>query len=137
MQVYELGYLILPSIAEDNLPAVEDSLKALIANSAGAVFDGETPFRQELSYTMGKTVGASRYVVNEAYIGWVKFEAEPDAVSSLRDSVEKMPEILRFLIIKAPKETTFTFAEARKKLEKEAEIKEPAEARAEEEVAVE
>ncbi len=126
MQVYELGYLILPSIAEENIPAVEDALKAAIAKEGGKVFDGEAPFKQELSYTMGKTVGASRYVVNEAYIGWVKFEAEPEAVPQIKDGVEKMPEILRFLIIKAPKETTFTFAQARQKLEAEAEKKDNA-----------
>ncbi|OHB05697.1 MAG: hypothetical protein A3A26_02335 [Candidatus Zambryskibacteria bacterium RIFCSPLOWO2_01_FULL_47_14] len=136
MQIYELGYLILPSIAEDNLPMVEDALKAAIAKEGGNVFAGEVPFRQLLAYTMSKTVGSSRYVVNEAYVGWVKFEAEPNTVPQIKDSVEKMSEILRHLIVKAPKEATFTFAEARKKLE-EREVKEPAETRIEEEVAVE
>ncbi len=115
--VYELAYLILPSIAEDRLSAVVDSIKAIIAKAGGSEIAGEDPFIQDLSYTMNKTVGASRYVVNEAYLGWIKFEATPEAVLGIKIEVENMGEILRALLIKAPRETTFTFAEARKALE--------------------
>lgn len=112
--VYELGYLVLPSIAEDNLSSVVASIKSIISKAGGVEIAGEDPFMQELAYTMNKTVGASRYVVNEAYIGWIKFDATPDAVLSIKTEVEAMGEILRALLVKAPRETTFTFAEARK-----------------------
>ena len=117
MQVYELGYLALPSIAEDHLSQVVDSLKSAITKAGGTEIASENPFKQELAYTMSKTVGASRYVVNDAYIGWIKFEAEAEAAPKVKEAVEKMDEILRFLLIKAPRETTFTFADARKALE--------------------
>ena len=115
--VYELGYLVLPSIAEDNLPKLVESIKAIIAKAGGSEIDGEDPFKQDLAYTMTKTVGASRYVVNDAYIGWIKFEAGAGKVNEIKNEVEKMDEIIRFLIVKAPRETTFTFAEAKKALE--------------------
>ena len=121
MQVYELGYLILPSIPEDGLNAVGEKIKGLVAKASGREVDGEEPIKVNLAYTMSKTVGASRYVVNDAYIGWIKFEAEPDAISGLKDSVEDMEEVLRSLVIKAPRETTFTFAQAREKLKSEEE----------------
>lgn len=119
LTVYELAYLVLPSIAEEGLGKVVENLKGIIAREGGTEIAGENPFKQELSYTMTKTVGASRYVVNDAYLGWIKFEVEPEKVLKIKADVEKMDEIVRALLVKAPRETTFTFAEARKALEAE------------------
>lgn len=122
LTVYEIGYLVLPSIAEDKVAEVTEAIKAAVAKEGGNVFAGEEAEMMDLAYTMTKTIGASRYVVNEAYVGWLKFEAEPSRVLKIKALVERMDEVLRFLLIKAPKETTFTFALARKKLaEKESE----------------
>lgn len=112
-QVYELGYLLLPSIAEEAISGIEAKLKALIAKVGGTELVSEVPEHIDLAYTMTKTVGGSRYVVNEAYIGWVKFEAFPEQVEGLRAEVANMEEVLRSLLVKAPRETTFTFAKAR------------------------
>jgi ribosomal protein S6 len=119
MQVYEIGYLILPSFAEDAVVGIANSIKGVIAKEGGTEIASEEPFKQDLAYTMTKTVGASRYVVNEAYLGWIKFEMEPENVLKVKAEVEKMDEVLRLLLVKAPRETTFTFAEARKALEEE------------------
>ncbi len=132
--VYELGYLILPSISEDQLSTVVDKLKAVVSNAGGKEIDGEAPFKQALAYTMSKTIGASSYVVKEAYIGWMKFELEPAKALEVKMEVEKMDEVLRSLIIKAPRESDFTFAKAeaaiaeKARLEAvEAEVEAPAE----------
>jgi ribosomal protein S6 len=119
--VYELGYLVLPSIPEDNLSGVVGNLKAAISKHGGEVFDGEDPFKQDLAYTMSKVVGASRYVVSDAYIGWLKFDLEPSKALVVKAEVEKQNEILRFLLIRAPRETSFTFAQALAKLEEKEE----------------
>ena len=113
MQVYELGYLILPSIAEDALSGVVDKIRALVNEAGGKEIDSEAPFKQPLSYSMSKTIGASRYVLTDAYLGWIKFEVEPSKIAAVKAGVEKIAEILRFLLIKAPRETTFTFAKAK------------------------
>ena len=113
MQVYELGFLILPSIAEGELVSVVGKIKAVVEKAGGVEVAGEAPFKYPLSYTMSKTVGASRYVVNDAYIGWIKFELEPSQALEVKLGVEKISEILRSLLIKAPRETTFTFEKAK------------------------
>ena len=113
MQVYELGYLILPSIAEDALSGVIDKIRALINEVGGKELDGEAPFKYPLAYSMSKTIGASRYVLSDAYLGWIKFEVEPSKIAAVKAGVEKIAEIIRFLLIKAPRETTFTFAKAK------------------------
>ena len=115
--VYEIGYLVLPSIPENELSTITGIIKTAIEKAGATVLDGEDPFKYELSYTMTKTIGASRYVVSEAYLGWLKFEGEAAQAVAVKASLDKMDELLRFLLIKAPRETTFTFAEARKALE--------------------
>lgn len=112
MQVYELGYLILPSIPEDGLDVIVERINEAITKAGGNLLDGEAPIKHDLAYTMTKTVSASRYVVNDAYVGWQKFEMEPAGLSQIKTTVEKMDEILRFLLIKVPRETSFTFAKA-------------------------
>lgn len=111
--VYEIGYLVLPSIPEDSLADVVAKITTSFENEGGTRIDGEAPFKNDLSYEMSKQVGARKYVVREAYIGWVKFELEPSKIETVKAALEKMDELLRFLIVKVPRETTFTFAEAR------------------------
>ncbi len=125
LTVYEVGYLILPSIPEDRLDDVVGSIRAVISKEGGVEIDAEAPFKQELSYPMSKTIGASRYVLSDAYIGWIKFEVEPANTLAIESGLRKIDEILRFLLVKAPRETIFTFAKARAMAEdKEKEVEE-------------
>lgn len=129
-QVYELSFLVLPSIPEDGLSGVTDAIRKVIAKEGGKEIDAEAPFKHPLAYPMTKVVGASRYVLNDAYIGWIKFEVEPSAVVAIKDAVEKIGELVRVLLVKAPRETAFTFAKAKalaeEKMRKEKEEKDNA-----------
>ena len=117
MTVYELGFLILPSIPEDKVSGIVDSIRKVITKEGGTEIDAEEPFKQDLAYSMSKTIGASHYVLTDAYLGWIKFEIERASVLIVKAGVEKIEEILRFLLVKAPRETTFTFAKARAAVE--------------------
>ena len=118
-QVYELAYLILPSIPEEDLPQVVAKIQKTIEKAGGERIDSEEPFLRELTYEMSKTVGASRYVVKNAYLGWIKFdlplpvEVEKHPIEAIKGEIEKMAEVLRFLLVKASRETKFTFASTR------------------------
>ena len=119
LKVYEIGYSILPSIPEEKLADVVESIKQVVAKSGGNILDGEDPHLRPLAYEMRKIVGASKYVVNEAYFGWFKFETEASNTEAIKAGVEKVPEVLRSLLVKAPRETAFTFAQT---LAKEREV---------------
>ena len=121
MTVYELGFLILPSIPEDKVSGIVDSIRKVITKEGGTEIDAEEPFKQDLAYSMSKTIGASHYVLTDAYLGWIKFEIERASVLIVKAGVEKIEEILRFLLVKAPRETTFTFAKARAAVEEKEE----------------
>jgi ribosomal protein S6 len=130
-EVYELGYLILPSLAEENLGSVVEKLKKIIHTVGGVELESEDPMKQELAYEMTKVVGASRYVVKDAYIGWIKFEAPTSEAPKVNEAVAKLDEILRAILIKAPRETEFTFAKAKAAIDEKA-AKAEAERRAQE-----
>ncbi|KND48469.1 MAG: hypothetical protein AB200_01925 [Parcubacteria bacterium C7867-005] len=112
--VYEVGYLILPSVTEENLSKVVDKLVSVVEKAGATKLDSEEPHLEELAYSMSKSVGARKYVVDEAYIGWMKFEAESSQVEAIKIGVDKIEEVLRSLLIKTPRETTFTFEMAQK-----------------------
>ncbi|HEY4528393.1 MAG TPA: 30S ribosomal protein S6 [Candidatus Paceibacterota bacterium] len=112
MQVYELGYLILPSIPEESLPDIVSKIKSNLISP----LDSEDSIKVDLAYPMKKTVGSSNYVVNDAYLGWMKFEATAEEVEELKDKIEKVEEVLRFIIVKASRETKFTLAKAEETL---------------------
>lgn len=131
-EIYELGYLILPSIPEENLSDVVNAIKGIVSKVGGSEIASEDPTKFDLAYTMSKTVSARKYVVNDAYLGWVKFECEPNCIAEINDAVGKLEEILRHILVKAPRETRFTFAEAlRAKEEKERALQEASQAAAE------
>jgi ribosomal protein S6 len=117
LTVYELGFLILPSIPEDKLSDVTNAIRKVITKEGGTEIDFEEPFKETLAYSMSKTIGASRYVVSDAYLGWIKFEVDRAKALTIKSGVEKIDEILRSLMIKAPRETTFIFAKARATVE--------------------
>lgn len=124
--VYETSFLILPSIPEEKLSDVVGAIRKVISKEGGVEIDSEAPFKHPLAYQMTKTVGASYYVVNEAYIGWIKFEVEPEKILTIKLGIEGISEILRLLIVKTQRKTEFTFAKARAaikaKEEKEREV---------------
>src|SRR5579872_5683652 len=82
-QIYELGYLLLPSIAEEDVSHVVDAIKGIVKKGGGVEIDAESPINIDLAYTMTKTIGARKYVVNDAYIGWTKFECEPSSIAEI------------------------------------------------------
>ena len=117
LSIYEVGFLILPSIPEDKLSLVVDSIRAVVTKEGGIEIDSEAPFKESLAYSMSKTIGASRYVLSDAYVGWIKFEVDRAKAPKIKVGIEKIEQVLRFLMVKAPRKTTFTFAKAREKVE--------------------
>lgn len=119
LTVYEIGYLVLPSIPEDKLVDVVAHIRKVVAKEDGVEISAEDPIKQNLAYSMSKTIGASRYVLSDAYFGWIKFEVAPSKIATIKVEVEKITEVLRFLLIKAPRETAFTFAKAKALIEEQ------------------
>lgn len=105
-RVYELGYLLVPTIAEEDVPVIYGNLKELISSFSGVAISDEMPKMIPLAYTMVKVVANMRNKFNSAYFGWAKFMMKTDAVLELKKKLDLDPNFIRFLILKTVKENT-------------------------------
>lgn len=105
-RVYELGYLLVPTIAEEDIPVNYGNLKELVSSFKGEVVFDEIPKMMNLAYSMEKVVSNVRSKFNTAYFGWIKFMMEPEKVLELKKHLDLDPLMIRFLILKTVKENT-------------------------------
>lgn len=105
-RVYELGYLLVPTIKEEDVPATYGNLKELLISLNGEVITDEMPKMISLNYTMQKIVANVRNKFNTAYFGWVKFYMDGDKLLELKNKLDSNPIFIRFLLIKTVKENT-------------------------------
>ncbi len=106
-RVYELGYLLVPTIEEENVPAVYGDLKDLLVTSfQGQIIADDVPKLINLAYPMLKIIANSRHRFDTAYFGWIKFTMDSNQIVELKKKLDLDPNIIRFLIIKTVKENT-------------------------------
>jgi ribosomal protein S6 len=105
-RVYELGYLLVPTIPGEDVPVIFGNLKELISSLGGIAVSDEMPKMIPLAYSMVKVVTNVRNKFNTAYFGWVKFTMDSDKVLELKKKLDLDPHFIRFLILKTVKENT-------------------------------
>jgi len=105
-RVYELGYLLVPTIPAENVPISYGNLKDLVISQGGEVISDEIPKEIELAYMMSKVVKNVRSKFNSAYFGWIKFEMNPEQVLELKKKLDLDHTLIRFLILKTVRENT-------------------------------
>ncbi len=106
-KVYEIGYLLVSSIPEEKVSAKVDELKAILSAKKVEMIAEEAPVLETLSYTMIKKVGPKNTRFTQAYFGWVKFATEPESIVKIKEAIDADTEVLRSLIITAPREATY------------------------------
>lgn len=117
LTVYEVSYLLLPSLAVEQVPAKAESVKEILTSAGGVVVSGETPVLIDLAYPMTKVVSTVRHKVSTGYFGWLKFEMDASGVEVVKKNLDADNDILRYLIIKTVKENTLL--NGKMKLQKE------------------
>jgi len=105
-RVYELGYLLVPTVEEVDLPVIYGNLKELVSSYGGLTISDEMPKMISLAYAMVKVVANVRSKFNTAYFGWTKFTMDSDKVLKLKKKLDLDANIIRFLILKTVKENT-------------------------------
>ena len=105
-RIYEVGYLLVPTLSEENVPGFYSTLKDLIVELGGEIISDEMPKIINLSYAMLKVIQNVRNKLDTAYFGWVKFEINPDKVLELKKKLDVDANVIRFLILKTVRENT-------------------------------
>ena len=118
--VYEVSYLLLPSLAIEQVPGKASSLKEMLTGLGGTVISDETPVSLDLAYPMVKVVGTERHKANSGYFGWIKFEMATADVEKVKKALDADVDTVRYLIIKTVRENTLL--NGKMKLQKEEKI---------------
>jgi len=114
---YELAFHVLPTVAEGEVSAVFNKIKAVITNAGGELFAEEAPERFDLAYEIVKHLEGKNRKFASAYFGWVRFKSEPSAVAGITEEVEADTNVLRHILIKltkAEEQNPFSFHEVLK-----------------------
>lgn len=106
VKVYEIGFHVAPFVGEDNVSNEVEGVKALIEKIKGEVISEDFPKLRPLAYPLSKVVKGSKKIFKECYFGWIKFEADAESIAVFTKAVEKMENIVRFLVIKTIRENT-------------------------------
>lgn len=107
-RVYELGYLLMPSVSEGDLSNERDALVALITKFKGIVISEGQPQLIDLAYDMTKVINNKKHTYSQAHFGWIKFDVTPDVVEALTDEVEALENLVRSIMIKTERENLLT-----------------------------
>lgn len=105
-RIYEVGYLLLPTLPEENIGKECGNLKEQIGSFNGEVISDGIPKMIPLVYSMEKVTANVRSKFNSAYFGWIKFAMDPEKVLELKKNLSQNPQLIRFLIFKTVKEST-------------------------------
>lgn len=106
MTIYEVGYLFVPTIAEENVGGEVTRLKDVITKYGGVFISDEYPRFMDLAYEMVRTISNKKAKFNQGYFGWVKFELPTDEALSLKSALDQDESIIRFIMIKTVRENT-------------------------------
>ena len=106
LKVYEVGYLLLPTLPEEKLGEEVASVRNLIEKNNGSFISEDFPKRKVLAYEMDKVIETKKFKFKEGYFGWVKFEVGSDAISNIEKGLKSNLNILRFLLINTARENT-------------------------------
>jgi ribosomal protein S6 len=105
-QVYELGYHIVSTVAEENLPKEVEALKVIILKDGGSLVSEGEPKLINLAYPMTKSVADIKKKFTSAYFGWIKFETKSELMPGIKKAVDNQSNVLRYLLIKTVRENT-------------------------------
>lgn len=105
-KVYEVGYLLIPTVKEEDVAALFGNMKDLVNKLGGSVIADEMPKMMQIAYPMTKVISNVRNKFTTAYFGWVKFTMEGAQVLELKKKLDLDTNVLRFLITKTVKENT-------------------------------
>lgn len=110
-RVYEVGYLVMPTVNEGDLSKERDALVALITKFKGLVISEGQPQLIDLAYDMSKMINNKKHDYSQAYFGWIKFDVSPDVIEALTADIDAMESLIRHMMIKTVRENTLTSSE--------------------------
>jgi len=108
LSVYEVGYLMVPTIAEENLGGEVTTFKDMFLENGAVFISDEYPKLIELAYEMTRSILNKKQKFSYGYFGWVKFECTTASAKKIKDLLDKNENLVRYLMVKTVRENTMS-----------------------------
>lgn len=105
-RIYEIGYLIVPSVEEAQVEKIVAAMRAPIDTAGGSFIAEGAPSLMRLAYEMTAREGDKNVNYDKAYFGWLKFEASTEVAAALDESLRANVQILRHIVFRTVREDT-------------------------------
>lgn len=104
--VYEVGFHIVPTVAESDIGSVLEKIRAALVKASGdaEIIKEEFPAKKTLAYVVERSTTGKREKYTESYFGFIKFAMGKDAVGEFMNALRAVSEVLRFLVIQTVRE---------------------------------
>ena len=112
MNVYEVGYIMVPTVAEENVGQEVTSFKDILTENGAVFISDEYPKLIELAYEMSRSINNKKQKFSYGYFGWVKFECSTTQAKIIKDILNINEKLVRFLIVKTVRENTMSVKRA-------------------------
>jgi len=106
--IYEVGYIMVPSIPEENLGGEVTVFKDSLTEMVATFISDEYPKMLELAYEMSRSIANKKQKFSYGYFGWVKFECSTTSAKVIKDMLDKNEKLVRYLMIKTVRESTMS-----------------------------
>jgi ribosomal protein S6 len=107
-EIYEVGYIMVPSIAEEELGNEVSMFKDTFAEQGVSFIADEYPKMIELAYEMSRSINNKKQKFSYGYFGWVKFECSKASAIVIKNNLDKNEKLVRYLMIKTVRESTMS-----------------------------
>lgn len=105
-RVYEVGYLLVPQITEEELDVKVDILRKIITDKGGLPIAEGRPELIDLAYPMSKDIENKRNEYTKGFFGWIKFDVSPDQTLAIKKELDALKIMIRNLLITTVREDT-------------------------------
>lgn len=101
---YECAYLLVPSIANEQVATEAAQVKQVLTDHGAEVANEQEPRRIPLAYTMSVSREGTHDRYTEGLFGWITFEARSTDVPTMKEALRENGNLIRYMIIKADKD---------------------------------
>ena len=108
VEIYEIGYLFVPTIAEENLGAEVTAFKDYLTEKGVSFISDEYPKMLELAYEMSRSINNKKQKFSYGYFGWIKFECGTKEAKVIKEDLDKNEKFIRYLMVKTVRANTMS-----------------------------
>lgn len=103
-RVYEISYILVPTITEDAAAEKINSLKQSIASQGASFISEEAPYMRDLAYEMLRVIKNVNNRFDTGFFGWIKFELDPANLTKVEKMFKLDEDVIRYIAVKADRD---------------------------------